>query len=299
MRPEKHLQLKAHNGALYALALGREINTLFSAGADKVVAEWDLLTGEPNAFAIRMEHTVYSLLNLHRRQLIIGTIRGSMHVVDLVSKTEIRHLKFHDKGIFHLAHVQKNNQVIAGCADGSISVWNANDWSLERHLRLTHEKVRRIAITRDESLLAVACGDGRIVLLETGEFKIVDELDGHSDGANSVAFLANNDLISGGKDAHLCKWSAAMGYQRSMDVPAHNFAIYDVVIPSSEAFFATMSRDKTLKLWKIDDWSSPIRLDRASAGGHLNSVNAGIYLEEEQLLATCGDDRSVILWKVN
>ena len=298
MQIEKFHQMAAHSAALYALAPGRTDMTLFSAGADKVVAEWNLEMGETNPFAIRTERTVYSLLNLDRKFLVIGTIVGGMHVIDLETKQEVRHLKFHDHGIFHLLHLPTSNRVIAACTDGSISIWNAEDWSLERHLPFSNDKIRRLAVNQYESLVAVAAGDGYIRLLETNEFKRVMEWDAHTDGANSLAFMPNGDLFSGGKDAQLCRWNAAEGFQLAEKVPAHNFAIYDIVIPANGSFIATASRDKTVKIWNPEDLSSPTRLDRAKAGGHLNSVNAAIWLEEERLLATCGDDRSVILWRV-
>lgn len=272
--------------------------TLFSVGADKVVAEWNLETGETNPFAIRTERTVYSLLNLDRKYLVIGTIVGGVHVIDLETRQEVRHLKFHDKGIFHMLHLSSTNRVLAACADGSISIWNADDWSLERHLTISGEKIRRLALNSGESLIAIAAGDGKVRLLETNKFKLVMELDAHADGANSVAFMPNGDLFTGGKDAHLCRWNAIEGFKLAEKIPAHNFAIYDIVIPADGSFIATASRDKTVKIWNPEDMSSPTRLDRAKAGGHLNSVNAAIWLEDEKLLATCGDDRSVILWEV-
>jgi WD40 repeat protein len=298
MQIEKTHQLAAHSAALYALAPGRTAMTLFSVGADKVVAEWNLETGETNPFAIRTERTVYSLLNLDRKYLVIGTIVGGVHVIDLETRQEVRHLKFHDKGIFHMLHLSSTNRVLAACADGSISIWNADDWSLERHLTISGEKIRRLALNSGESLIAIAAGDGKVRLLETNKFKLVMELDAHADGANSVAFMPNGDLFTGGKDAHLCRWNAIEGFKLAEKIPAHNFAIYDIVIPADGSFIATASRDKTVKIWNPEDMSSPTRLDRAKAGGHLNSVNAAIWLEDEKLLATCGDDRSVILWEV-
>ncbi|MCO4807227.1 MAG: hypothetical protein KC456_11600 [Flavobacteriales bacterium] len=293
----KRDQLQAHSASLYALAPGRSVGTLFSAGADNVVAEWNLETGEPNPFAIKTERTVYSLLNIDRKRLVIGTITGGMHVIDLETRQEIRLLQFHEKGIFHMLAIEAANQIVCACADGSISVWNSTDWSLERHIQCTSEKVRRLALSPDGGLLATACGDGHVRIFETNEFRLVYDLEAHEDGANSVAFLPNGDLLSGGKDAMLCRWSVEDGFTRTINVPAHNFAIYDIVV--TPTFVGTMSRDKTVKIWNPDDLSSPTRLDRAKAGGHINSVNAGIWLEEEQLLATCGDDRSIITWQSN
>ena len=291
----KRNQLQAHSASLYALAPGGSPGTLFSAGADNVVAEWNLDTGETNPFAIRTERTVYSLLNLDRKHLVIGTITGGMHVIDLATKQEIRHLQFHQKGIFHMVQIKDTSLVVCACADGSISVWNSTDWSLERHIQCTSEKVRRLAVSPDNGMIAAACGDGHIRIFETENFQPLYDIEAHSDGANSLAFLPKGDLLSGGKDAMLCRWSAEDGFTRTAHVPAHNFAIYDVVVTPN--FVATMSRDKTVKIWNPEDLNSPTRLDRAKAGGHLNSVNAGIWLDEDQLLATCSDDRSIIIWQ--
>jgi WD40 repeat protein len=294
----KTIVLQAHSASLYALAPGRTKGMLFSAGADKVVAEWDVNLPDPNPFAIRTERTVYSLLNLDRKQLVIGTIVGGMHIIDLETKQEIRHLKFHDKGIFYLLELPQQKKVIAACSDGSISIWNSRDWSLERHLKLSHEKIRRLAVNIEETLVAVASGDGKIRLLETNQFNIAFEFDAHEGGANSVAFHPNGDLYSGGKDAHLCHWNADKGFELETRIPAHNFAIYDIVIPADARFMATASRDKTIKIWDFADLSKPFRLDRAKSAGHINSVNAALWLEDEQLLATCSDDRSIILWRI-
>ena len=106
----KTIVLQAHSASLYALAPGRTKGMLFSAGADKVVAEWDVNLPDPNPFAIRTERTVYSLLNLDRKQLVIGTIVGGMHIIDLETKQEIRHLKFHDKGIFYLLELPQQKK---------------------------------------------------------------------------------------------------------------------------------------------------------------------------------------------
>lgn len=297
IQAERLHTLKAHNGALYALAPGRSKGTLFSAGADNVVAEWSLETGQTNAFAIRTEQTVYSLLNLDRKHLVIGTITGNMHVIDLLERKEIRLLKFHDKGIFHLNMNPATGHVIAASGDGSLSVWNPEDWSLLWHLPITHHKIRRTAIGHEGKLMAVVSGDGYCRIFETTQYKEVAAFKAHDDGANSACFLPDGNLVTGGKDAHLRTWNHSKGFELIREVPAHNYAIYDMVLSPDQKMIATASRDKTVKLWDASDTATPTRLDRAKSGGHINSVNAALWLQEENLLATCGDDRTVVVWK--
>lgn len=297
LQAEKLATLTAHSGAIYALAPGRVPGTLFSAGADKVVAEWDLASGNTNPFAIRTEHTVYSLLNLGQ-QLVIGTSVGGMHVIDLNARREIRLLKFHDRGIFHLSRHPGQTHVYAACADGSLSVWNAEDWSLVRHLPLSHHKVRRVAVNDEGTLLAAACSDGNVHIMETANYTLIKVIEAHRLSANAALFLPGGLLLTGGKDAYLRLWDGPAGFTLVREIPAHNFAIYDIVSSPAAGVIATASRDKTVKIWDSADLGHPLRLDRAGYQGHLHSVNAAIWLKQENILATCSDDRSVILWQV-
>lgn len=296
IQAERIHTLKAHNGTLYALAPGRVMHSLFSAGADNVVAEWNLQTGKTNPFAIRTTHTVYSLLNLNRKQLVIGVANGGMHVIDLDSKREVRLLQFHNKGIFYMAQNPASGHVLACSADGAASVWNPEDWSLLWHLPVTHQKVRRAAYDKDGKLLALACGDGFVRIFETVNHREIAAFPAHETSANSLVFLPNGNLLTGGKDAYLRIWNTADGFEMDREVAAHNFAIYDIVLSPDSNITATVSRDKTVKLWETENISTPVRLDRAASGGHINSVNAALWLPEENILATCGDDRTVVLW---
>lgn len=289
---------KAHSGALYAMSAGRAGDALFSAGADRVVAEWTLGNETPNNFAIRLESTIYSLLHLENEQLVIGTAKGGMHVVDLKANKEIRHLKYHEKGIFHLHASQNQRYVYAACADGSVSVWNAADWSLLWHLPLTHAKVRRIASSPDGESIAVALGDGRCVLIETKSHALTNIIEAHEGGCNSLAFIDEHTLLTGGKDAHLKLWDLRAGGLLIKSIPAHNYAIYDIIVHPKQLWIATASRDKTVKVWSPDLSSTPIRLDRAKSGGHINSVNALFYDADADVLYSCSDDRSICAWQI-
>jgi WD40 repeat protein len=298
MIAERVHQWKAHSAALYALSQGRCESALFSAGADRVVAEWELGKDEPNAFAIRVESTIYSLNHLPDGRLVVGCANGSMHVIDVGAKKEIRHLRFHDKGIFHLQYDEETARLYAASADGSVSVWNIEDWSLLWHLTMTHQKVRRIAISPNGALVAFALGDGRIALLETQSHKVIHEIDAHEESCNSIAFINDEVLISGGKDAFLKTWNIPNGCTANLAIPAHNFAIYDIIVHPEQHWIATASRDKTVKLWDMKLEEKPLRLDRSSSGGHINSVNGLFYQPASDILYSCSDDRSICAWRI-
>ncbi|MBT7688764.1 MAG: WD40 repeat domain-containing protein [Flavobacteriales bacterium] len=298
MKAERVHQLTAHSAALYALAVGNESNTLFSGGSDKVVALWNIEDGEVLPFAIRTEETIYSLCNINDMYLCVGTIRGSIHIIDLKSKSEIKHLKLHDDGVFHLLFDPISNRVYASSADGSISIWDVQDWTLLWHLKLGADKVRRLALNGDSSLLAITGGNGKLFILETTEHRIIHEVEAHELSTNSVAFLGDSKIVSGGKDAYIRIWNLHGGMEMVKEIPAHNYAVYDIVVNQSDGWVATASRDKTLKIWDLEFEELPLRLDRAKADGHINSVNRLLWIPESGVLASCSDDRSIITWKI-
>jgi len=55
-------------------------------------------------------------------------------------------------------------------------------------------------------------------------------------------------LLTGGRDAHLNIWQTD-SYELIKSIPAHNWAIYDIVFNPDTTLFATASRDKTIKIW--------------------------------------------------
>jgi WD40 repeat protein len=297
MKASKTGELKAHSAALYALAPGRTEGTIFSGGSDRVVAEWDLASQATNPFAIRTESTIYSLVNLGK-QLAIGTMTGNIHIIDIAEKSEVKNLKLHQNGVFYMRQHPTQPWLYACGGDGKLSVWNTESWDLLWEISFSGSKLRRIAFDQAGNLGAIACGDGSIKIIETNQQRVLYDLDAHSESSNSVVFLPNGNLISGGKDAILKIWDRSDGFSLLKTIPAHNFAIYDLVLSTDNHILVSVSRDKTIKLWDANDIETPVRLDRAKNQAHLNSVNAALWLTKENILATCSDDRTVMLWKV-
>jgi WD repeat-containing protein 61 len=79
-------------------------------------------------------------------------------------------------------------------------------------------------------------------------------------------------------------------------IPAHNYAIYAISFSPDKKYFATSSRDKTVKIWDAETFEVLVRLDKEKFQGHLNSVNKVLWMENNILLS-CGDDRSILAWE--
>ncbi len=296
--PVKKFELTGHSTGIYAVGPGRSPHTIFTGSGDNIVAEWDLLTQAVLPFAITLESTVYSIAKLSENILAIGQGRGGIHIVDLQSKKELRHLAVHRKAVFDLHFHEGNNQLLAFSADGSISIWDAKNFDLLRHIPVGDLKMRRATFSSDGKWLVTAGNDGRLRVFDTEMYNEIHTFDAHEKSSNVSVFTSDNRfLISGGWDGHIRKWEVENEYKMLAEIPAHNYAIYDMVFSPDGKFLATASRDKTVKIWNAETLKPLARLD-VKVGGHSHSVNALHWNKTTGLLVSVGDDRKVIGWEV-
>src|SRR5262245_28989060 len=99
--------LKLHQGSIYSLDSNG--NYFYSGGSEGIVARWDLSELNRAAAAARVNGQIFSLLFIaEKNHLIIGTMSGGIHVIDLTEKKEIHNITFHQQSVFDLKlHGQK------------------------------------------------------------------------------------------------------------------------------------------------------------------------------------------------
>lgn len=295
---KKEFQLTGHSAGIYALSPGRSPHTVLTGSGDNMVAEWDLRDPQVLPFAIRLETTVYALEHVGQNLLAIGQGRGGIHIIDLASKKEIRHLALHKKAVFDLHFLPHNNLLVSLSADGTFGVWDAESFELVRHIPLGDLKMRRASSSTDGKLLVTSGNDGRLRVFETEMFNEIHTFDAHDKSSNVSLFTDSGErLISGGWDGHLRLWGVKDNFKKLIELPAHNYAIYDITFSPDKTMFATASRDKTVKIWNTETLEPLARLD-VKSGGHSHSVNALHWNKETGLLVSAGDDRRLIGWGV-
>ncbi len=119
MRIEKHAVLAGHTGSVYALLPFGE-SGLFSAGSDRLVAEWDLQNPEEGNILVKTSDIVYSLLQLPSGKLLVGQAAGGIHVIDLASRKEERLLQYHRSAVFNMVHIPRLQIVLSLSGDGEL-----------------------------------------------------------------------------------------------------------------------------------------------------------------------------------
>ncbi len=292
----KNAELSGHSGPIYTVTSFYPGKVL-TGSADKFVAAWDPEKRLPDAFSVKSEAAVYCTLYVEEKALLlVGQSTGGLHLIDLRSKTELKHLKWHEKGVFDVLYHKKRNAIYSLGGDGTFAVTHAETFELIRHIPLTDKKLRQVILSPDGHTLAIACGDGNIRFLDDDLYNEVYTIEAHKNSVYAMAFHPLKPiLISGGADAMLRVWNGEKNYEKMLEIPAHNFSIYSIVFDPSGQFFATASKDKTIKIWNAQTLDMLQRIDIKS-GGHRNSVNKLLWSENHGLFSV-GDDGKLMIWE--
>jgi WD40 repeat protein len=282
---------QGHNGPIYDIAFDAQY--VYSAAADGFVTRWDKATGNQDAFAIRCEAVPFSIqLFSNGTKLAVGLASGQVHIVDVVQKRETHHFTQHKAGIFAIYETLDKRFLCIGDADGFLSIWETSTMKLLIILPLSCGKIRCIRQLNPTSIL-IAGGTGEVLILETEYFNELNRFYAHEAGTSALCFdEGRKELITGGKDGYL-RWWDCETFALKKALPAHKGTIYGLEL-IDESHFVSVSRDKSVKIWKTEDRTVIQKLmDKSS--GHRRSINA-LCSNKNGQFAYAGDDKLIHLF---
>jgi WD40 repeat protein len=300
MNIQKITTLTGHNGAIYALTSSRDGRRIFSAGGDGWVVEWSLEQPDLGKLVAQVETAVFSLFFFEEKNLLIaGDQNGGLRIIPIDAPENQRHILHHKKGIFDIQLV--DNQLVTIGGDGCLTRWNWENFTPQTTLQLAPKSLRAFVFLEKYREIAVAASDGSIYFLDADELYLKRKIDAaHDPSVFLLLFLKEKkELISGGRDAILRFWDLEKSpILLKKDIPAHLFTInHAVLFGKNDTFFATASRDKTIKIWESETGELKKVIDTLRNGGHIRSVNRLRFLPG-QILLSASDDRQIIVWKI-
>jgi WD40 repeat protein len=294
---QKLKEIQGHSAGIYTLEFSE--NLIYSGSSDHFVARWKVYEGIQDKFSIRFENPVYSIrLFDNATKLAVGLANGDLHFFDLKDRKEIKYLVQHKKAIFSIMENSFSHHLYVADADGNLSVWDVKSFELMAYFPFDCGKIRRMMVSSNGDKLGLACQDGNVRILETKNLNQISNFYAHKDGVSSILFHPSDHtiLFSGGKDAYLKKWD--LNSEACLkSIPAHNYAIYDLIVLHKGNTLVSASRDKTIKIWDLETLDFKDRLD-LKKGGHRHSVNALVPISASTF-ASASDDKRIIFWKSN
>ena len=336
---KKIQQLSGHNAAVYGLSIGTSPEKIFSGGGEGWIVEWDLRQTNTGKLIATVPDSVFSLYyDVKNKTIYAGDKSGGLHSIGTDEAREVTYQKNHKKGIYQIFCVGQDLLTCGG--DGILTRYPNKNLKTFESVQLSSKSLRSICLV-GENILAVGASDGNIYFLNKNSLELLHTT--HNAHTDSVLSLAStgNFLLSGGKDALLQLWTIDDGqwtmdntsnspnvgrvlnpsnvYEQEEDqqtttdieqltsINAHLSAIYAIAFhPHKKNIFATASRDKTIKIWRMNENKNqnknPIELlkviNKIKNGGHLRSVN-NLLWNNNGTLISAGDDSTLIVWEIN
>lgn len=291
--------LVGHQNPIYTLASSYDSRFLFTAGNDKGIVEWDLEKMTFTRILCAVPASVYFLHVIPNTKILAAALRsGDIYLIDIDKQELITSLKVDSGAVFALRTLPSGKEIMATGEDGCVYVWSLEDYTLLRKEKISNNTVRVIEISTDDKHVIFGDKNGDLHSFSLPNFKHIQSKHVHSRPV--TALLADNGkLFSGGRDAKMNVLTLPYLEKERSLVP-HMFTVYGIAKHPSKDWLATVSRDKTTKIWCKDDLRllKNISIDR-KYDAHLLSINACIWSDYKDWLISISDDKLVKIWEIS
>jgi tetratricopeptide (TPR) repeat protein len=216
---------QAHRGAVLAVVITRDGQTVVSAGADGTLRRWDRRGNALGEAMVSQDSPLVALaLSPDGQTLISGRADGLVEQWSVVAGTPLGNpIAAHAAAIQTLDYMAGGQNWITGSQDGSVALWNA-DGSRAGQIALAHGGgVTQVVSSPDGQVMATTGGDGTLRF-----------------------------------------WDRVTLQPRGETLPAHDAPIQAVAYSPDGRTLATAAADGTLRLWNADgssQWSEPVTLE--------------------------------------
>ena len=263
--------LEGHLAGISTIAWSPDSNVLASGSDDKIIRLWDVATGKALSSPL------------------VG----------------------HHNYVYSLAFSPKGNMIVSGSYDEAVFLWDVRTARLMRSLPAHSDPVSGVDFVRDGTLIASCSSDGLIRIWDTATGQCLKTLV-HEDNApvTSVRFAPNGKLVLACTlDSCVRLWNYVEGrvvktYQGHKNEKfsintafgaygAEDEGPEDPETPSEKwAFACCGSEDGHIILWDVS--SKEILQEIDGHDGVVLGVDVG---GAEQIIASCGMDKTIRLWK--
>ena len=290
--------LTGHQNPIYCMALDATQHKLYSAGNDKGIVEWDLITKTFSRVLCAVPASVYHMSIMESTgHLIVALRKGGLLVIDrnepkLVAKLAVEH-----GSVFAFEIISNKQEIIAVDEYGMAYVWSLVSYELLYSFRISTQTVRSIVVSFTDNRIYFGDKSGQIHMHSLVDYEHQYSAQIHEQNITALC-LFGDKIISGSRDAKLYQLHKDT-LVKEREITPHMFTVYSIVELEKANLFATISRDKTLKIWNHQfKLMKNISRDKG-IDSHTLSINTMVYNSNTSEIYTAGDDKLIKVWQVN
>ena len=284
--------LTGHQKSVWNIAFSANNQIVASAGIDNTIKLWTIdgkllktLRGHQNA--------VWDVAFCQQSNLLVSVSSDRTAKVWKLDGTLLRTLESNNT----IIGVDCQGEFIAiSGTNNIITIWKT-DGTFRRNLQGHRALVRDVAFSSDSLIAASASDDGTVKLWRQNQF-LLRPLYGHQGTIWDIAISSDSTLVASvSTDDTLKLWQTDGTLWQTLKPQQLSFR--SVVFSPNNQLIVTANNNGNVQVWDLNKQKKlPIKLLQTFSE-HQASLYAVALTEDQKIIASAGDDRTIKLWSID
>ncbi|XAR58081.1 hypothetical protein NMG60_11026460 [Bertholletia excelsa] len=254
--PQRLLEVHAHSESCRALRFINEGQAIVTGSPDFSILATDVETGSAIA---RLDNShgaaINRIINLTESTVASGDDEGCIKVWDTRQQTCCNSFNVHEEYISDITFASDSMRLLGTSGDGTLSVCNLRSNKVQTRSEFSEDELLSVVIVKNGRKVVCGTQSGTLLLYSWGFFKDCSDrfVDLSPNSVDALLKLDEDRLISGSENG-LISLIGILPNRIIQPIAEHSeYPVERLAFSHDKKFLGSISHDKTLKLWDLDD----------------------------------------------
>jgi WD40 repeat protein len=282
----------AHGSRIRDLKILDDGKLLVSCGDDGLIKIWSLPGGEEKKSLRGHRDRIFCLGAIEGGKILLsGGEDRSLRCWHSTTSATPKIFRGHEAPIKCIVVESCSTKVITGAADGTLKIWDMNDGE-KLSIRAHQQGITSVAFAQKTNMIISSSRDGTIKIWDSQSFNLQQTLHDHTGSVNVIiSDPMERWIASVGDDGTLRIWKIDSRRTVTDYHSEHDSSI--LCMDRKGEYVASASSDSTIRVW-----IEVSGIHFVTLRGHLEAVNAVIFLDDNKIVS-CSNDRTIKVWEIS
>jgi len=283
-----------HTDSVFAVAFGRDRNTLVSSSGDHTVRVWNTHTGQCiKVLSIKTNWVQAMALSPDGCTLAVGCDRNSVQLWNIETGEHLGNLANYTSEVWAVTFSADGQWLATGSEDCTVKRWDVATRQCIQTCQAHTLRVWLVAFSQSGATLFSCSDDQTIRRWESATGNCLSTLQTYRNTIPSIALSPDGaTLASGYENSQIGLWDLETGTCLKT-LTSHQSLVGAVAFDSTGKHLLSGSDDQTLKLWDVETGEC-----LSTLAGHQDWVSSVAFQASGALLASGSHDATIKLWDV-